>query len=119
MNVLKMTSQNDLDRYNLNKGHSNKDDCHSSSSEPSCMNSSQRSHSIASFSTITNECIVCLQNEMLTFVYKMLTHFVCKMKVIKNSEKFSIKVGKNKFMTSHKLNNASSDQLNELFRWQI
>ena len=28
-----MTSQNDLDPYNLNKGHSNKDDSHSSCSE--------------------------------------------------------------------------------------
>ena len=33
-----MTSQNDLDPYNLNKGHSNKDDSHSSCSESSCMN---------------------------------------------------------------------------------
>ena len=67
MNALKMTSQNDLDPYNLNKGHSNKDDSHSSCSEPSCMNKNQRSHSIASISTITNECNVadafCLQNE--------------------------------------------------------
>ena len=38
MNALKMTSQNDLDPYKLNKGHSNKDDSHSSCSEPSCMN---------------------------------------------------------------------------------
>ena len=70
MNALKMTSQNDLDPYNLNKGHSNKDDSHSSCSEPSCMNTkntNQQSHSIASISTITNECNVadalCLQNE--------------------------------------------------------
>ena len=38
MNALKTTSQNDLDPYNLNKGRSNKDDSHSSGSEPSCMN---------------------------------------------------------------------------------
>ena len=56
-----------FDSYNLNKGHSNKDDSHSSYSEPSCMNTNQPSHSIASISTITNECNVddafCLQNE--------------------------------------------------------
>ena len=46
-----MTSQNDLGPYNLSKGHSNKNDSHSSCSEPSCMNTNQRSHSIASFST--------------------------------------------------------------------
>ena len=67
MNAFKMTSQNDLDPYNLNKGHSNKDDSLSSCSEPRCMNTNQRSYSIASFSTITNECNVadafCLQNE--------------------------------------------------------
>ena len=67
MNALKMTSQNDLDPYNLNKGHSNKDDSHSNCSEPSCMNTNQRSHSIASISTITNECnvddVYCLQNK--------------------------------------------------------
>ena len=67
MKALKMASQNDLDPYNLNKGHSNKDDSHSSCSEPSCMNTNQRSHSIASISTITNKCNVAdafyLQNE--------------------------------------------------------
>ena len=62
-----MASQNNLDPYNLNKGHSKKDDSHSSCSEPNCMNTNQRNHSIASFSTITNECNVAdafyLQNE--------------------------------------------------------
>ena len=104
MNALKMTSQNDLNPYNLNKGHSNKDDSHSSCSEPSCMNTCQRSHSTASISTITNECNVddafCLQNEGDK----------------KNSVNYSIKVGKNESMANHKLNNASSsDQLNKLF----
>ena len=47
----------------------------------------------------------------------LLTHFVCKMKVIKNSVNFSVKVGKNESMTSQKFNNASSDQLNKLFLW--
>ena len=93
-----------FDPYNLNKGHSNKDDNHSSCSEPSCMNTNQRSHSIASISTITNECNVddafCLQNEGDK----------------KNSVSYSIKVEKNESMTNHKLNNASSDQLNKLFR---
>ena len=69
------------------------------------MNTNHRSHSIASFSTITNECNVTdafyLQNEGDK----------------KNSENFSVKVGKNESMASHKLNNASSDQLNKLFRW--
>ena len=100
MNALKMTSQNDLDPYNLNKGHSNKADSHSSCSEPSCMNTYQRSHSTASISTITNECNVddafCLQKEGDK----------------KNSVNYSIKIGKNESMTNHKLNNASSDQLN-------
>ena len=99
-----MTSQNELDPYNLNKGHSKKNDSHLSCSEPSCMNTNQRSHCIASFSTITNECNVadafCLQNEGDK----------------KNSVNFSVKVGKNEAMTSHKLNNTSSDQLNKLFR---
>ena len=62
-----MTYQNDLDPYNLNKRHSSKDDSLSSCSEPSCMNTNQRSHSIASFSIITNERNVadafCWQNE--------------------------------------------------------
>ena len=88
----------------LNKGHSNKDDSHSSCSEPRCMNTNQRSHSTASISTITNECNVddtyCLQNEGDK----------------KNSVNYSIKVGKNDSMTNHNLNNASSDQLNKLFR---
>ena len=104
MNVLKMTSQNDLNPYNLNKGHSNKNDGHSSCSEPSCMNTYQRSHSTASISIITNVCNVddafCLQNEGDK----------------KNSVNYSIKVGKNESMTNHKVNNASSDQLNKLFR---
>ena len=104
MNALKMTSQNDLDPYNLNKGHSNKNDSHSSCSEPSCMNTNQRSHSNASISTITNECNVadafCLQNEGDK----------------NNSVNYPIKVGKNESMTNHKLNNASSDHLNKLFR---
>ena len=105
MNSLKMTSQNDLDPYSLSNGHIDKDDSHSSCSEPSCMNTNQQSHSIASFSTITKECNVadafCLQNEGNR----------------KNSVNFSIIVGKNESVTSHKLSNASSDQLNKLFRW--
>ena len=67
MSALKMTSQNDLDPYNLNKEYSKKDDSHSSCSEPICMNTNQRSHSISLFSTITNKCNVAdafyLQNE--------------------------------------------------------
>ena len=67
------------------------------------MNTYQRSHSTASISTITNECNVdnafCLQNGDK-----------------KNSVNYSIKIGKNESMTNHKLNNASSDQSNKLFR---
>ena len=68
------------------------------------MNTNQRSHSIASISTITNECNVdyafCLLNEGDK----------------KNNVNYSIKVEKNESMTNHKLNNASSDQLNKVFR---
>ena len=104
MNALKRTTQNDLDPYNLNKGHSNKGNSHSSCSESSCMNTNQRSHSTASISTITNECNVddayCLHNEGDK----------------KSSVNYSIKVGKNESMTNHNLNSACSDQLNKLFR---
>ena len=68
MNALKMTSQNHLDPYNINQGHSNKvQPLELFRTKLYELNTNQRSHSITSISTITNECSVadtfCLQNE--------------------------------------------------------